>query len=179
LNSMKRIQHFSLHTTLLCHFQTLNRQLLEGLTRHIDDETTRKTHLFFGRYENIYISRDQIPQIDDILGSVIEAAAKILKRPSNELKAGLWFNVMNPGDKTTLHKHDDDDELLSAVYYVKVPDNSGTLVIGKEPAFTRLTPQEGLLALFPPNMPHEVTENLSSESRISLGINIGPLRPEA
>jgi len=175
---MNRIQHFSLHTTLLSHFQELNRHLFEGLMRHIDDEDTRKTHHFFGRYENIYLSSEQIPHIDDILSSVIEIAAEILKRPSSELKAGLWFNVMNPGDKTTLHKHDDDDELLSAVYYIKVPENSGSLIIGKEPAFTKLTPQEGLLALFPPNMPHEVTENLSSDSRISLGINIGPLHPE-
>jgi len=152
--------------------------LLEGLMRHIDDEGTRKTHHFFGRYENIYLSSEQIPHIDHILSSVIEIAAEILKMPSSELKAGLWFNVMNPGDKTTLHKHDDDDELLSAVYYIKVPDNSGSLIIGKEPAFTKLTPQEGLLAFFPPNMPHEVTENLSSDSRISLGINIGPLHPE-
>lgn len=175
---MNRLQHFSLHTTQLGHFQKLNQQLLEGLNRHIDDKNTRKTHLFFGRYENIYISSDQVPQISEILNSVIKIAAKILKRPSCELKAGLWFNVMNPGDKTTLHKHDDDDELLSAVYYIKVPSNSGSLILGKEPAYTKLTPQEGLLAFFPPNMPHEVTENLSQECRISLGINIGPLLPE-
>lgn len=175
---MNRLQHFSLHTTYLNDFQTLNQQLLDGLKRHIDDKNTRKTHLFFGRYENIYISSKQIPQISDILDSVVEIAAEILKRPPDELKAGLWFNVMNPGDKTTLHKHDDDDELLSAVYYIKVPDNSGKLVIGKEPALTKLTPQEGLLAFFPPNMPHEVTENLSQESRVSLGINIGPLHSE-
>jgi len=175
---MNRIQHFSLHTTLLSDFHELNRQLLEGLMRHIDDEGTRKSHLFFGRYENIYISSEQIPQIDVILRSVIEISAEILKIPSNDLKAGLWFNVMNPGDKTTLHKHDDGDELLSAVYYIKVPNDSGSLIIGKEPAFTKLTPQEGLLALFPPNMPHEVTENLSPGSRISLGINIGPLNSE-
>ncbi len=175
---MNQLQHFSLHTTILHHFEELNEQLLLGLKRHIDDEATRKTHLFFGRYENIYISADQIPQINDILNFVIEVATQILKRPADELKAGLWFNVMNPGDKTTLHRHDDDDELLSAVYYIKVPDNSGKLILGKEPAFTKLTPQEGLLALFPPGMPHEVTENLSSESRISLGINIGPLHSE-
>jgi len=175
---MNRIQHFSLHTTLLSHFEELNLHLLEGLMRHIDDENTRKTHLFFGRYENIYLTSKQIPQINDVLNSVIEIAARILKRPTNELKAGLWFNVMNPGDRTTLHKHDDDDELLSAVYYIKVPENSGDLIIGKTPAFTRLMPQEGMLAFFPPSMPHEVTENLSSDCRISLGINIGPLHPE-
>jgi len=175
---MNRLQHFSLHTTILSPFEALNRQLLEGLKRHIDDDETRKTHLFFGRYENIYINSNQIPQINEILNFVIEAAAKILERPASELKAGLWFNVMNPGDKTTLHKHDDDDELLSAVYYIKVPDNSGNLILGKAPVFTKLTPQEGLLALFSPAMPHEVTENLSPESRVSLGINIGPLHPE-
>ena len=82
---------------------------------------------------------------------------------------------MNPGDKTTQHQHDDDDELLSAVYYVQVTDNSGTLQLGKGPILTQVTPQEGLFVFFPPNMPHEVTENLSEQCRVSLGINIGPV----
>lgn len=85
---------------------------------------------------------------------------------------------MNPGDKTTLHQHDDDDELLSAVYYIKVPENSGTLILHKTPIKTQVTPQEGMFAFFPPDMPHEVTENMSNSARISLGINIGPLHPD-
>lgn len=175
---MIKLQSFSLYTAKLTNFHELNRQLLEGLERHIDDKSTRKTHEFFGRFENIYIDTQQIPQLSEVLNSVIEIASEILNRPADELKAGLWFNVMQPGDKTTLHKHDDDDELLSAVYYVTVAENSGTLILSKDAVLTTVTPEEGMFVLFPPNMPHEVTENLSQQSRISLGINIGPVHSE-
>lgn len=173
---MKKPSSFSLYTAYLPDSSKINSQLIDGLNRFIDDTATRKTHLFNGRYENIYITNDNIPAIDDILTAAISFSSDILGTPSNELRAGLWFNVMNPGDSTTMHQHDDDDELLSAVYYVKVADNSGELHIGKGPVMTHVTPVEGMFVFFPPNMPHEVTENRSQESRISLGINIGPAR---
>lgn len=176
--TMIKLNSFSLHTAKLDNFHELNKQLMEGLEQHIDNKTTRKSHEFFGRFENIYIDTQQIPQLNEILNSVIDIASEILKRPTDKLKAGLWFNVMNPGDKTTLHRHDDDDELLSAVYYIKVAENSGTLILGKDSVLTTVTPQEGMFVFFPPNMPHEVTENLSLQSRVSLGINIGPLSSE-
>jgi len=175
---MFRIRNFSLHVSHLRNFSETNKKLLNGLDQYINDESTRKSHEFFGRFENIYIDSSKIPELNKILNAVKEVAAEILKMPAADLKAGLWFNVMNPGDKTTLHKHDDDDELLSAVYYIKVADNSGTLILGKEPVITTVTPEEGMFAFFPPNIPHEVTENLSNESRVSLGINIGPLHSD-
>jgi hypothetical protein len=175
---MIKLHSFSLHTAKLDNFQELNTQLLQGLEQHINDDATRRTHEFFGRFENIYIDTQQIPQLGEVLHSAIEIASEILKRPAEGLKAGLWFNVMNPGDKTTLHRHDDDDELLSAVYYIKVAENSGTLILGKDAVQTNITPQEGMFVLFPPDMPHQVTENLSQQSRVSLGINIGPVHPE-
>lgn len=171
---MSSLNTFTLHTAQLDDFQTLNQELVKGLNRHIDADDTRKSHHFFGRYENIYISSEQISQLDNVLRLAKESAAEILKRPVDSLKAGLWFNVMNPGDRTTLHQHDDDDELLSAVYYVRVAENSGQLLIGKSPVISEVTPAEGMFVFFPPDMPHEVTENLSNECRISLGINIGP-----
>lgn len=186
------MQH-SLHAVMLEGFTDLNRDLLQGLEEYIDDESIKKTHHFNGRYENIYIGADKIPALNTLIAAVLEYSAKILNQPTNALHAGLWFNVMQPGDSTTLHKHDDDDELLSAVYYVKVPQHSGTLRLGQGLLPTavssknvntplppqkliqsELTPQAGMLVFFPPNMPHEVTENVSQDSRISLGINIGP-----
>ncbi len=169
-----RIQNFTLHTATLDNAVPVNASLLKGLEQHIDDDSTRKTHLFHGRYENIYIDAGQIPAINTVLENCIRIASQILQRPTDQLRAGLWFNLMAPGDRTTLHQHDDDDELLSAVYYVKVPENSGQLIIGKGAVLSEVTPQEGMFVFFPPNMPHEVTENLSSENRVSLGINIGP-----
>lgn len=174
MTSSYRINQHSLHSARLADYNELNQQLVEGLQRYIDDQETRKTHEFFGRYENIYIDAEKIPALNRVIRTVTEIAAEILQQPSEELKAGLWFNLMNPGDRTTLHRHDDDDELLSAVYYVKVPENSGELILGGPPMHCRVTPEEGLFVFFPPAMPHEVTENLSQHSRISLGINIGP-----
>ncbi len=171
---MNRIQDFSLHTAELNDSTRINQLLLKGLHQYIDDNETRKTHFFMGRYENIYIDEQQIPAIREVLDACIEFSSQILGVSPDTLKAGLWFNVMGPGDKTTLHQHDDDDELLSAVYYVDTPDNSGFLKIGKQAVLSSITPKAGMFVFFPPNMPHEVTENFSSHKRVSLGINIGP-----
>jgi len=157
-------------------FALINQQIMTGLNQHIDSEATRKSHHFFGRYENIYIDTDKIPALSQILDTAKKYSAEILNCKACDLKAGLWFNVMNAGDKTTLHRHDDDDELLSAVYYVKVPENSGELHLTKSAVDIIVTPQEGRFVFFPPDFPHEVSENVSEECRISLGINIGPIK---
>ncbi|VAW68500.1 hypothetical protein MNBD_GAMMA10-2801 [hydrothermal vent metagenome] len=172
---MSQLNHISLHTSMLDSHSSINQQLIDGLNTHIEHSSTRKSHHFDGRYENIYISTEKIPALSQILHAAKQLAASILACSPEDLKAGLWFNVMNPGDKTTLHRHDDDDELLSGVYYVQVSENSGTLLLNQPPVQTRVTPKEGLFVLFTPDMPHEVTENLSQQRRISLGINIGPV----
>ncbi|HED32912.1 MAG TPA: hypothetical protein ENJ08_01660 [Gammaproteobacteria bacterium] len=171
---MAQINNFALHTATLDDHIGTNQQLMSGLNTYLNHDSTRKTHHFFGRYENIYISTENIPALSRILLAATQHAADILNLKKDTLKAGLWFNVMNPGDKTTLHRHDDDDELLSGVYYVQVAENSGTLLLERPPVQTRLTPEEGLFVFFPPDMPHEVTENQSQQCRVSLGINIGP-----
>ena len=172
---MNKLKSFNLTYAFLDKYPEINAQLISGLDLFINDASTRKSHEFFGRYENIYIDTQKIPALSSVLDAAINYSAQILNCSVNELKAGLWFNVMNPGDKTTLHKHDDDDERLSAVYYVEVAENSGFLKLEKTPVQSMVTPQEGMFVFFPPNMPHEVTENLSGHRRVSLGINIGPI----
>ena len=171
---MNDLQHFNLYTYMLDDCESVNKQLVDGLHRYINEESTRKSHQFFGRFENIYIDNDKIPALSLITKSAISQCAQILDCAKSDLKAGLWFNVMNPGDKTTLHRHDDFDELLSAVYYVQVAENSGTLHLKKQPVDIQVTPKQGMFVFFSPEMPHEVSENLSQQCRISLGINIGP-----
>lgn len=153
---------------------SLNQRLLQGFTDHLNDDDVNKSHFFNGRYENIYISNTKIPEIDLVLEKAIENAAKILKKPEKELKAGLWFNAMGHGQVTTAHRHDDYDELLSAVYYVRIPEDSGHIILSIKNFKIEVTPEEGLFVFFPPDMMHEVTRNNSQEMRLSLGINIGP-----
>ena len=88
----------------------------------------KRTHLFNDRYENIYIDKTLIPELTPILEFATQCAKKTLNLPRN-LDIGFWFNDMPPKSVTTAHTHDDYDEILSGVYYVTVPKNSGDLVL--------------------------------------------------
>lgn len=155
----------------LSDFIFTNTTIFEKFSQYRDHKNTKKSHYFDGRYENIYISSTLIPELHTILNLSHQCVNKITDK--NNLKSGLWFNEMLPGNKTLAHTHDDSNEIYSGVYYIKVPNNSGDLVLeGTEEKFT-VKPKEGMLILFPPNTLHYVTENKSNSIRLSLGINIG------
>ncbi len=143
-----------------------------------DDARTRRSHLLGGRYENIYIARERLPVLAPVLEQALALAAAHLKSSPADLRIGFWFNEMQPGHRTLMHNHDDDDELLSGVYYVTVPPNSGNLLLHTSHQTLQVRPRAGLYALFAPNVDHEVTENLATETRLSIGMNFGPREPE-
>lgn len=155
--------------------EALNRALVAGVARHAEDPDTRRTHFFQGRYENLYIDQARIPELGQVLDAARAVARRLLGLPdSAPLRCGGWFNRMGPGQVTLPHRHDDDDELLSAVYYVRVPPGSGELILHEAPIHARVEPREGMFVFFPPTVLHEVTENRSTGERLSIGINIGP-----
>ena len=143
---------------------------------HQDDEGVVKTHLFEDRYENIYLNEQHIPELKSLLKEAVRLAGEILN--IKHLCAGYWFNYMPPGATTTLHTHDDDDELLSGVYYVNVPEDSGNLIIYDETKSANkkrieIQPTAGEFIFFKPDAPHEVSKNNSSQHRLSIGFNFG------
>lgn len=154
----------------------LNETLLATFLKRQNEPDIRKTHLFEGRYENIYLNEEHIPELRTIINTAIKSAEVILS--TSNLRSGYWFNYMPPGSTTTLHTHDDDDELLSAVYYVHVPENSGNLIIYDDAENAtqekiKITPKAGEFIFFKPDVRHEVTRNNSIEHRLSIGINFG------
>ena len=171
---MTLISHPQYFSATLDRFESINRALLAGFLNHQNNEDIKRSHFFEGRYENVYITKDLIPELEIILNTVIEHAAEILQQDKTQLKAGLWFNAMQPGNLTLAHRHDDDDELLSAVYYIAVADNSGQLILHDKNFTTHVQAREGMFVFFPPNISHEVSINNSHEIRLSVGINIGP-----
>lgn len=134
----------------------------------------RGTHYAGGRFENSYIEELLIPEIASILTLIKQHAGRHLGLKEAALKAGFWFNAMGPGQRTLPHHHDENDELLSAVYYIRVPENSGDLILHVAGDRISIRPQEGKLVMFAPAMVHEVTTNLSQELRLSVAVNIGP-----
>jgi hypothetical protein len=165
------MQQFAIYSLQL-HIDKLNSELLTGFRNWQNSPDIRRTHLFNGRYENIYLDASHIPALAELVQTCTNQARDYLDIEA--LKTGYWFNAMPPGAVTTRHSHDDDDELLSGVYYVHVPSDSGDLILYDAEPPTRITPVTGQLIFFPPNIDHEVTRNNSSEDRLSIGMNFGP-----
>jgi len=138
-----------------------------------DEDFKEKTHLFNGRYENIYLEVNKIPGLEVIVNGALENAANILNIKKEKLAFGFWLNAMDAGDVTTAHTHDDDDELLSCVYYIKVPEHSGDLIIIDNNKKTIIKPEEGVFVFFSPDTLHEVSKNESGQSRLSIAFNFG------
>jgi hypothetical protein len=152
---------------------SVNRDLIAGFEREKNAQDVKRTHMFAGRYENIYIPRQRLPELAPLSEFALAAATQILHKKA--LQHGFWFNEMPPGHSTTLHSHEELDELLSAVYYLRCPAASGRLILHDHDAQVMVIPRPGLLVLFPPDLPHEVEQNRSQQTRLSVAFNFGPL----
>ena len=141
------------------------------------DQATR-SHYFAGRYENVYIPADKFSSVSIILDIALEHSAEILGEDKKLLSIGFWFNIMRQGDVTLSHTHDDYDELLSGTYYISVPDSTSQLVLDIKGQKQSIDPKEGMFVFFHPATPHEVTENTSTQPRISIGFNVGIKRDQ-
>lgn len=167
-------QHYDVIQCEQC--RQYNDTVYRSLMKLLDDPRTRKTHLFEERYENIYIDAELIPDIKPILEAALQHAALLLRCTTGDLTMGFWFNLMQQDQVTTLHSHDDYDELLSGTYYIKVPDDSGKLILHLASEKKSINPREGQFVFFHPALPHEVTRQTHREPRISIGMNFGPAR---
>lgn len=153
----------------------LNGQIMKAYVQLRTEDLQRRSHFFGGRYENLYLARERIPAIGQVLAQAESYAKDLLQLPGQALRSGFWINDMGPGEVTSEHDHDEYDELLSGVYYVQAPPVSGELVIVDKYSRTLLTPQAGMFVFFAPAVRHAVNANHSRERRISIGMNFGPL----
>jgi len=100
----------------------------------------------------------------------------------------LWFNVNSRADYNSVHNHH--GAVLSGVYYVDVPQDSGSIefyrdddseyylpVLESYNNFTKqkhvIDPEPGMLLLFPGWLKHSVQPNKSSSDRVSISFNYG------
>jgi hypothetical protein len=152
---------------------TVNQAILAEYAALRDDPALRRSHFFAGRYENVYVPEARMPALQAVLAAARRGAAEYLGQPGLALSVGFWLNEMGPGHVTVAHRHDEDDELVSAVYYVCVPEDSGELVMTQGMISARVTPVAGHFVFFPPDVLHEVTVNRSTQTRLSIGMNFG------
>ena len=92
-----------------------------------------------------------------------------------------WFMINNRGNWNSPHSHGDAN--IAAIFYVKVPENSGKLVLGRTDgavynnmyqsnATLEIAPKEGRLYFFPAHLMHWVEPSQSDEERICITSNI-------
>ncbi len=175
IESMTGLQEYRIdyYVTELPGAAAANAVILEQYRALADSAEIKRSHYFEGRYENIYLPEQSLPALPPVLAAARQAACRFLRREQPDLAVGFWFNEMGPGHRTLPHSHDEDDELVSGVYYIRVPDDSGQLILRQGAAVTRVTPQEGMLVLFAPHVVHEVSANRSDGTRLSIGMNFG------
>jgi hypothetical protein len=152
----------------------LNGPLAAAFAALSDADFSRRSHFIEGRFENLYLDREQLPGLDRVLRYATAAGADHLGPDCPTLRCGFWLNAMLPGSSTSRHSHAENDELLSGVYYVAVPEASGDLRFADGPFDIRVTPQAGLLLLFPPPLVHWVEPHRGEGLRLSVGFNLGP-----
>lgn len=161
-----------------------NAPLAAAFDRLGEADFARRSHFIDGRFENLYVGAERLPGLGGLLQFVEERARAILRlglvdsdtgdAPPARLRTGFWLNAMGPGERTSRHTHDEDDERLSAVYYVRAPAGCGDLLFHDHPFEVRVRPEPGLLLFFPPGLAHSVEPNRSGERRLSIAFNLGP-----
>lgn len=151
----------------------VNAAILEQYNKLSQDDSLKRTHFFMGRFENTYISEQQIPAITPVIQLARHYAAQILQEDIEKMKMGFWFNEMHPGHETSLHTHEEYDERLSAVYYIQADSHSGDLIVHQDNEQFKFTPEAGKIILFAPEVPHQVEKNNSDILRLSVALNFG------
>ncbi len=162
-----------LHQARLAGAEDLNAQILAGYAGLAETDFRHRSHFIAGRFENLYLDRGQVPGLAQVLSSAEALARDILGLPG-PLRCGFWLNAMEAGNTTSEHTHEEHDELLSSVYYVAAPVQSGDLILRDGPLLVRLAPTPGTFLFFPPDLPHWVEANHSGRLRLSIGMNFGP-----
>jgi hypothetical protein len=96
---------------------------------------------------------------------------RLFKKHFTEEIEGIyhWINKYPPGGFQEPHIHKrGSDRVIAFVYFVDIPENSGDLIIHSTSCYF----SEGSVCFFDGNTEHYVTENKSSQDRITIAGNI-------
>jgi uncharacterized protein (TIGR02466 family) len=140
---------------------------------------------------DLYEKDSELKELTNIIIGRIRNLAKNFdySNPNDLQICNYWININKKNNDNAPHTHP--ISVISAVYYVKVPENSGEIIfhtplqnydefifedmIEKYNAYNssnyRYIPKTGDLILFPSWLSHNVSANQSEEERISIAFN--------
>lgn len=138
---------------------------------------------------DLYEKDGELKELTNIINSRIQNLAVNFDYSKDLQICNYWININKRNNKNVPHTHP--ISLISAVYYVKVPENSGEIIfhtplqnydefiseniVKKYNAYNSsiytYQPKEGDLLLFPSWLSHNVSANQTEEERISIAFN--------
>ena len=159
----------------ICRFNIIN-------SIYSNEEHVEYSHKIKGRWENHYLDLEFIPGLKEILNFACKAAKDLTDQSVIVPYKGLgfpvdeyWFNIAKPGESTGWHDHKD-NAVLSGVYYLSVPKNSGNIQFRKKAKDGSqewsVNSKEGKMIIFDSKIEHSVPINKSNKNRISLAFNL-------
>lgn len=135
--------------------------------------------------------KELCPEIQNLVGELMSKVNFLASVAFNSQRLGLsnfWFNINPPNSYNVAHCHA--GTVMAAVFYIKVPENSGDIefhrndglellpMIPKNDVFNELSstcwrfqPQEKMYLMFPGTAVHSVGLNNSKEDRVSIAFN--------
>jgi len=169
---------FDLWTFDIRDYEALNESILSELSASKSEWSF--SHRINGRCENVYAPIRLVPAVRRILSCVHATGTRILGQRTVVPHEGsglpfnaYWFNIATPGESTGRHRHTS-DAVLSGVYYLQVPGDSGAIVFSNPDDDTKIEwpPRAGAGLIFPADTFHSVSINRSRSVRISFAFNL-------
>jgi uncharacterized protein (TIGR02466 family) len=185
------IWHFNLDN-----YQQLNQTLLQEIKveQQNDSKGQKRSNVLGWHSANDLHHRESFAEFTQIIGANVWEVATCLHWDLAKISLAIescWAIVNGKLAANSVHNHP--NSLLSGVYYLQAPENSGVISFSDPrpaahvlvPPMTEFSPwtlpkisykpQVGTMLLFPSWLLHSVEMNLSSELRISLSFNIAML----
>ena len=122
------------------------------------------------------IDLNQIPTFYPLVNYINQVQSQIIKDPNIKI-CNMWINISHPGAYSSIHTHNKYNKITllnSGVLYLKIPKNSGDIILYNPLSISNshpYTPQEGEILIFNQHLPHSVEPNLSQEDRILIAFN--------
>ena len=177
----------------VCEINDTNNQEIIDYILQLKKNNKSQMYSNVGGWQNNIVNLNNL-HIKKLVETTLEKTNSLkdelgFKKEKKVILNNMWVNVNEKNNFNLSHDHP--ISFFSAVYYVKVPKNSGRIVFENvNPLhawcvnnnsvehfnhFTsnvwKLTPKEGDLVIFPSWLKHYVEANESDETRISISFN--------
>ena len=180
-------------STKIANYKDVNEELYNYILnlREKNPEGIKKSN-FNGWHSKDFDLNDEVPK------KFIYAVSSNINTAFNDMDwdiekqiikiRSIWAIINEKGASNERHHHG--NSALSAAYYVRAPKDCGDIEfydprpapvyshpIAKKPnilnaTVNSITPDEGMLVLFPSYLDHSVKQNLSSDKRIVISFNV-------